>query len=902
MKHLPTTLALICAALTATLPLVAESLRDAVAEAEIFILQKYKTPKALELAEKDLNKILESDMTEEEKIAAIRAEFSSASSPSLPIQDKTAQSDNLADLIFRPPLQWQIQSIKIAYDLDSVTNILLSAESLYQEGKSNSREDTKSESDGTRTNAGAKMQLDLDVGGNIDIKGWNPLNWFQAKAGFQWVTSGNAGIDYTKTESSQWNERAQRALSNNYEEKARILQDTRITKCHLTFYVLFKNNTDKDLLLDPQEFSIPVYAGANRPLADAVPDTRLRSFRIPRNAYSDLKFRAELNTTSALDLINYMRSNEPMIRLDRAQSTIASTDGSIQDAVQDSLQVETVPFRCRDFELQIKKNNQGKTTTVADAMRALNSVFEKAPFGFNQVGDCFLLIDVPLVKNVGKDMDIHRIPIIGFNGRFTSEIIPATQLNRPLSEAGILVDVLDAMDKETWNNSLPQLQAYLISFMKLAAESGDALAQNRLGLCYHCGDGVRKDDSEAAKWYWKAAEQGLVVAQCNLGLLFYENKRYSEAAPLLRKAAEQNNNNAQYWIGVCYERGYGVNKNINEAMKWFQKSAEQGNLGAQYKLGALYEENRNYDEAGKWYYIAAERGDDRAQYSLGRLYVIHQNPSEAMKWYRLAAEQGNIDAQLRLALIYEYGNDITKDMSEAAKWYRKAAEQGNDEAQFNIGTYYREGKGVGKDLSESVKWFRKAAEQGNVDAQFWLAVSYADGEGVNQDYVEAVKWYRKAAEQDHYTAQNNLGLIYQKGRPGVSKNLTEAIKWYQKAAGKGNRISDYNLGTAYDEINNPQEAIKWIRMAADRDLPEACCKLGIYYAEGKAVSQNYTEAMKWFRKAAEQGNAVAQTWIGSFYEDGTGVSRDKNEAAKWFRMAANQGNEYAKEALNRLGN
>lgn len=277
MKHLPSTLVLICAALTATLPLIAESLRDAVADAERLIIQKYETPLARQMAMDDLTKILKSNMTDEEKIVAIHAEFSSAPALPISIPDKPAQSDNLADLIFRPPLQWQIQSIEIAYDIDSVTNLLFSTESIYQEGNSQNREDSIGESDVTRKNVGAKTVLDVDVGGDINVKGWNPLNWFQAKAGFQWVTSGNAGIDYTKTKSSQWNERAQRALSSNYEEKARILQDTRITKCHLTFYILFKNNTDKDLLLDPREFSVPVYAGENRPLTDAFPDTRVRA-------------------------------------------------------------------------------------------------------------------------------------------------------------------------------------------------------------------------------------------------------------------------------------------------------------------------------------------------------------------------------------------------------------------------------------------------------------------------------------------------------------------------------------------------------------------------------------------------------------------------------------------------
>ena len=41
-----------------------------------------------------------------------------------------------------------------------------------------------------------------------------------------------------------------------------------------------------------------------------------------------------------------------------------------------------------------------------------------------------------------------------------------------------------------------------------AAELGNAIAQNNLGLCYEKGRGVKKNKQEALKWYEKAAENG----------------------------------------------------------------------------------------------------------------------------------------------------------------------------------------------------------------------------------------------------------------------------------------------------------------------------------------------------------------------------------------------------------
>ena len=57
-----------------------------------------------------------------------------------------------------------------------------------------------------------------------------------------------------------------------------------------------------------------------------------------------------------------------------------------------------------------------------------------------------------------------------------------------------------------------------------AAELGDAEAQNKLGFLYAKGEGVAEDDREAAKWFRKAAEQGLAKAQLQPGLLVRQGR------------------------------------------------------------------------------------------------------------------------------------------------------------------------------------------------------------------------------------------------------------------------------------------------------------------------------------------------------------------------------------------
>jgi TPR repeat protein len=63
---------------------------------------------------------------------------------------------------------------------------------------------------------------------------------------------------------------------------------------------------------------------------------------------------------------------------------------------------------------------------------------------------------------------------------------------------------------------------------KAKAEKGDAFAQWSLGNAYLKGEGVAKDDVEAAKWYRKAAEQNDAVGQYNLGVCYHEGRGGSQ--------------------------------------------------------------------------------------------------------------------------------------------------------------------------------------------------------------------------------------------------------------------------------------------------------------------------------------------------------------------------------------
>ena len=83
-----------------------------------------------------------------------------------------------------------------------------------------------------------------------------------------------------------------------------------------------------------------------------------------------------------------------------------------------------------------------------------------------------------------------------------------------------------------------------------------------------------------------------------------------------------------------------------------------------------------------------------------------------------------------------------------------------------------------------------------------------------------------------------------------------------------------------------QEALMYLRAAAEQGFASAQGSLGLMYHEGNGVSPDYQEALKWYRKAAKQGLPQAQSNLGVMYDLGQGVPQDYIRAHMWYTVAA----------------
>ena len=156
--------------------------------------------------------------------------------------------------------------------------------------------------------------------------------------------------------------------------------------------------------------------------------------------------------------------------------------------------------------------------------------------------------------------------------------------------------------------------------LRAAALKGDPAAAYEVGVRFAEGKGVPVNLEEAAKWYQRAAQAGIIPAIFRLGTL--------------------------------YEKGLAVKKDVDVARSYYTQAAERGNAKAMHNLAVLYADGggkgADFKSAAQWFRKAADHGIADSQYNLGILYArgigVEQNLAESFKWFSLAAAQGDSDA------------------------------------------------------------------------------------------------------------------------------------------------------------------------------------------------------------------------------------------------------------------
>ncbi len=139
-----------------------------------------------------------------------------------------------------------------------------------------------------------------------------------------------------------------------------------------------------------------------------------------------------------------------------------------------------------------------------------------------------------------------------------------------------------------------------------------------------------------------------------------------------------------------------------------------------------------------------------------------------------------------------------------------------------------------------------------------------------------------------------LAADFQAGLEAYNKgDFATALKEWQPLAEQGDANSQYNMGLLYARGQGvPQDyekALAWYQKAANQDVPAAEYNLGVMYANGQGVAANPEEARRWFLKAAAKGVGEAVSGLATIYSEGEGAFQNYSEAEKYYRQAAQRG-------------
>ena len=121
-------------------------------------------------------------------------------------------------------------------------------------------------------------------------------------------------------------------------------------------------------------------------------------------------------------------------------------------------------------------------------------------------------------------------------------------------------------------------------------------------------------------------------------------------------------------------------------------------------------------------------------------------------------------------------------------------------------------------------------------------------------------------------------------------DVRAAIATLRKSADGGHAPSQALLGEILDLAEQNEEAVKYLRLAADQGDADGAFGLATMYAAGEGVARDPKAAREWMTRAAQSGHRAAVHSIALAYvKGGLGVAdaeRGSPEALQWIQMAA----------------
>jgi TPR repeat protein len=170
-------------------------------------------------------------------------------------------------------------------------------------------------------------------------------------------------------------------------------------------------------------------------------------------------------------------------------------------------------------------------------------------------------------------------------------------------------------------------------------------------------------------------------------------------------------------------------------------------------------------------------------------------------------------------------------------------------------------------------------------------------------FMQGVELLISAGKREEPKAIAILGVLRLVGFVGYPQDVPRGRALLDRAATLGDaaaaRVVGMGYVTGWTGAINPERAVTYLRMAADRGDLEGTFQLARVLDAGFGVNKNAAEAEQLMEKAAQAGHLDAQMMLGTWKlrAYSAGVTGDPAPALMWLRRAAERGQSDAAFAL-----
>lgn len=437
------------------------------------------------------------------------------------------------------------------------------------------------------------------------------------------------------------------------------------------------------------------------------------------------------------------------------------------------------------------------------------------------------------------------------------------------------------------------------AILKKVAKAGSPRGQYALGSLYLHGQGVRRNQSIASKWF--------------------------------EESARQRHRAAMYYLGVSKLTGNGAEQDREEAKRLFSELVYPGE---NFQIRVEDFRWQRAIRAESSYFLATIMMEDRGS---NRDSDVEAEIVELMS---AAARGGSANATMFLALEHAKGTLIERDLDRTKQYLKDYHLIMSDTLRRSLDQFFVDGidQAMMQDIERSSGEVDRVLYQ-TINTQIYLLVKswIEQPPGEREVPIESIaELLSIAADGEHPLAQIELGLLYARGGE-VARDHKKALDLFSKASKSSPRVAVFNQavllkigeGVPRDE-EKAQALLRKARNAGlyaaaalldgdidpivmdDEELLELCIQkrdagdpraLFSYtsrqeYGLGVELERNQSRLYQDYLKAAELGSLNAVTEVADRLYFGIGVSQNCEAALEWLRLAeqAERG-----EALFRLG-